>query len=79
MAVVTWNDHIEIVESGGETKAKVHAELTVLSWDELASHDCSMYLQGSIALNIPEHKLAIWDGESDWYDEDGETHAGGGQ
>lgn len=78
MAVVTWNDHIEIVESGGETKAKVHEELTVLSWDELAAHDCSLYLQGSIAYNINEQKIAVWDGSDYWVDTDGETHAGGG-
>ncbi len=77
MAVKSWDAHVELVEESGVMIAKSHKELTVLSWDELAAHDCSMYLQGSIAYNINEQKLAVWDGSDYWVDTDGESHAGG--
>lgn len=64
MAVVTWNDHIEIVESGGETKAKVHEEFTVSDTSEIADIPTQTLLQGSIVLDISTGKMHVWDGEN---------------
>ena len=64
MAVVTWNDHIEVVEEGGVTYAKTHEEFTVSSTAEIATIPTQTLLQGSIVYDISTGKMHIWDGSA---------------
>ena len=62
MAVVTWNDHIEVVEEGGVTYSKTHEEFTVAATSEIATIPTQTLLQGSIVYDISTGKMSVWDG-----------------
>ena len=64
MAVVPWNDHIEVVTDGGVTYAKAHEEFTVSATAEIADIPTQTLLQGSIVLDISTGKMSVWDGEN---------------
>ena len=64
MAVVTWNDHIEVVEEGGVTYSKTHEEFTVAATSEIETIPTQTLLQGSIVYDISTGKMSVWDGES---------------
>lgn len=64
MAVVPWNDHIEVVTEGGVTYAKAHEEFTVASTAEIATIPTQTLLQGSLVLDISTGKISIWDGSA---------------
>lgn len=76
MTAVIWGDGVEVTSSENGAVAKTHQEFTINNWDELYDIDVSTCLQGSVVLNIPESKLAVWDGESTWYETDGTEHSG---
>lgn len=73
MAIVPWNDHIEVVTEGGVTYAKAHEEFTVSATAEIADIDTTCLMQGSLVLDISTGKISIWDG-SQWV----EVTSGGG-
>lgn len=64
MAVVTWNDHIEVVEEGGVTYSKTHEEFTVSATAEIATIPTQTLLQGSIVYDISTGKMSVWDGSA---------------
>ena len=64
MAVVTWNDHVELVTQGGVTYAKTHEEFTVSATSEIADIPTQTLLHGSIVLDISTGKMSVWDGEN---------------
>lgn len=64
MAVVTWNDHIEVVEEGDVTYSKTHEEFTVAATSEIADIPTQTLLQGSIVLDISTGKMHVWDGSA---------------
>ena len=64
MAVVPWNDHIEVVTDGGVTYAKAHEEFTVSATAEIADIPTQTLMQGSIVYDISTGKMSVWDGEN---------------
>ena len=62
MAVVPWNDHIEVVTEGGVTYAKAHEEFTVSATAEIADIPTQTLMQGSIVYDIYTGKMHVWDG-----------------
>lgn len=64
MAVVTWNDHIEIVEDNGVTYTKSHEEFTAQNTADIATIPTQTLLQGSIVLDISTGKMHVWDGSA---------------
>lgn len=68
MAIVPWNDHIEVVTEGGVTYAMAHEEFTVSDTTEIADIPTQTLMQGSIVYDISTGKMHIWDG-SNWVEQ----------